>query len=247
MLMLTNQERAQQGLQGLAMDETLSTIAREHSLGMAAQGFISHDLPSGDLKTRMSRGGYSYQVVRENVASSHNVINAQNALMDSPPHKQNILAADVQRVGIGVVRCPPPYEKELYITEIFATPREEYQPDDVQEALLNRVDDLRRLGAGSLIPDPALEKLASDSVSSLDFPVAKEMLQTVLADSATKLRQAGRTERINANVQLLHDPKNLDLRIGIGQQAGSFGTAVRRVIDSRNESAFLVLTLMGID
>jgi uncharacterized protein YkwD len=249
MFMMTNEERAQQGLRDLVPDDALSAIAREQSRGMATQGFISHNLPSGDLQTRLNRGGYFYQIVRENVASSHSIEHAQNALMYSPPHKQNILAADVQRVGIGIVRCPPPYENEIYITEIFAAPREEYRPADMQEALRNRMNDLRRLGVGSLRPDPDLEKLASESVASLDATAGTERLQDLLADSANKLQKSGRPvpAHISANIQLLHNPKNFDLHIGIGQQAGSFGTGIRQVIDSRKQSAFVVLTLMEIE
>jgi len=249
LLALTNQNRLRQGLEALTLDEALIRIAREHSAGMAQQGFISHELPSGDLKTRMTSKGYRYLAARENVASARSVVNAQNALMQSPAHKDNILAADVTRVGIGIVRCLPPYEKELYITEIFASPREDYQPAEVHKTLLSRVEDLRRNGDGVLIADPLLERLASDSVLSLNVPVQKEELRNVVANSAGELHRNGRTEisRVDVNVQLLHDPKNLNLvnQARTGHQARMFGTAVRQIVDSRNEPAFLVLTLIG--
>lgn len=125
LLRLTNQQRIRQGLQALAPDSSLMQIAREHSRGMAQQGFISHDQPSGDLKVRMNRAGYLYQVVRENVASAQTISKAQSALIKSSPHISNILAKDVSRVGIGIARLQPPLDKHLYITEIFAAPRNE--------------------------------------------------------------------------------------------------------------------------
>ena len=70
MLALTNQHRIRNGLQALVMDEALSQIAREHSLGMSQQGYISHSQPSGNLKIRMSRAGYHYEIARENVATA---------------------------------------------------------------------------------------------------------------------------------------------------------------------------------
>jgi hypothetical protein len=249
LLILTNQHRMQQGLHVLSPDNSLVRIAREHSLGMARQGYISHDLPAGNLQTRMGLGGYIYEVARENVASARNVAYAQNALLESPAHKRNILATDVDRVGIGIARCAPPFENQLFITEIFASPREEYQPAAVQDELLNRVKDLRESGAGSLVPDPMLEKLASDSVQSLHVPVSRQEIRSLLAASAGELQKNGRMEiaRVNAAVQLVRDPKNLNIpnQGYIGQQARMFGTAVRRVVDSRNQPAFLVLTLIG--
>ena len=83
---------------------------------------------------------------------------AQRALIESPEHDNNILADDVTRVGIGIAHCPDPLSRKLYITEIFAIPREEYQPESVQETLISRIDDLRQNGAGSMIPNPELEE-----------------------------------------------------------------------------------------
>jgi len=249
LLTLTNKNRVLQGLHALTPDEALVRIAREHSVGMARQGFISHELPFGDLKVRMSSGGYRYLTARENVATASSILYAQNALMQSPPHKENILAPDVDRIGIGIVRCPPPYDKELYITEIFASPREEHRPIEVEETLLSRVDELRKNGAGSLIPEPLLGKLAGESILSLNVPVQKEELRTLVANSAGTLLKNGKTEisRVDVNVQLLRDPKNLNIvnQGRIDQEARMFGSAIRQVVDSRNEPAFLVLTLIG--
>jgi hypothetical protein len=213
---------------------------------MAAQGFISHVLPSGDLKSRMSVGGYRYKAVRENVASSSSLSWAYNALLESPVHRENILAGDVNRVGIGIVRCQPPYEKEIFITEIFASPYEEHQPQEIQDVLLSQIEGLRKNGAGTLVADPLLEKLASDSAQAFDLSAPSEDFRGMVANSTAELQRNG-FSKVNVNVQLLRDPKNL--KIGSkgdpGLKARGFGSAIRQVVDSGNEPAFLVLTLIG--
>ena len=73
LLTLTNRQRILKGIQPLISDNVLTQIAREHSYEMAKQGFISHDLPSGDLKTRMYRAGYSFEIARENLARARSV------------------------------------------------------------------------------------------------------------------------------------------------------------------------------
>jgi len=246
LLRLTNQQRISQGLKPLVADDSLTQIARAHSYEMAQQGFISHDKPSGDLKTRMDRAGYSYGVVRENVACARTVLIAQNLLIDSTPHKNNILAGDVTRVGIGIARYSPSSDRHLYITEIFADPRGKYSPAAVQNLALNRVNALRsRGGLPSIQPDALFENLALRHISALKLPVKREELQRLLADSAGELISEGRTElsRLDVAVQLLHNPQNISIPDQAG--AGMFGTAVRRVTDSHNQSAFLVLTLIG--
>ncbi len=247
LLMLTNQYRIRQGLKMLSPDDALIRIAREHSQGMAQQGFISHDQPSGNLKTRMNRAGYLYEVVRENVASAQTITWAQNALVASPGHAENILANDITRVGIGIVRLPPPFHKRLYITEIFAYPRDPYKPYMVHSLLENRVEELRQEGIGSFLPDPEFEKLASRSVLSLRVPFNREDLRNLLAASAQELQEKADLSRLEINVQLLRNPKNLRIPASAREgQAKMYGSAVRQVTDDQNEVAFLVLTLIGI-
>jgi len=249
LLTLTNQHRIGQGLQPLAQDEALAQIARSHSTGMAQQGFISHHLPSGNLKERMNRAGYRHEIARENVANAPTVYMAQDALVASPGHERNILAKDVSRVGIGVVRRGPPDHEELYITEIFASPREEYQLAAVRDMVVSRVNELAYENGGEFVlPDPALEKLASLSVLSVDMPFKREQLQRLLADSAAELRNEGvpPLSQVGLDVQLVYNPKNLKVPKQVREgQARTFGTAVRQVVDRGNQPAFLVLTLIG--
>ncbi len=249
LLALTNEHRIRRGLPPLILDFKLAQIARQHSEGMAIQGFISHSLPSGDLRLRMARAGYSHEVARENVATAPSIINAQNALTRSPKHEDNILAKDVDRVGIGIARCPLPYGRQLYITEIFARPREEYRAEMVEETLVSRVEELRRNGAGAMFPDPILDQLASRSLHSINVPYRKEELQKALMASTLELPEIEKRalSRVQANVQLLHNPKNLSLPNNAQDgQARAYGSAIRQVTDDQNQSAFLVLTLIGI-
>lgn len=249
LLAIVNRERIQQALQPLEMDEELMRLARDHSQEMAQQGFISHDLPSGNLQARMSRAGYLYEVARENVASSQTIVGANQALLNSPPHKENIMAADVTRVGIGVIRRPSSCGHYLYITQVFATPREAYQPETVQNILENRIQDLRQNGSGAMDPDPLLEKLASRSLLSLRTPYDRTELRDLLAVSANELQESGSTglSQLQVSVQVLHNPKNLSIPASSrGGRARKYGAAVRQITDNRNQPAFLVLTLLGI-
>lgn len=137
LLMLTNQQRVREGLKELVPDAALTQIAREHSHGMAQIGYISHDQPSGNLELRLRRAGYLYEVVRENIACARTISMAQSLMIDSPQHKNNILAADVTRVGIGVARYKLPFDNQIYITELFAVPRKKYPSNVVQNLPVN--------------------------------------------------------------------------------------------------------------
>ena len=249
LLLLTNQHRMIQGLPELVLDETLMQIAREHSAGMAQQGFISHSLPLGDLRSRMTKAGYPHEIARENVASAPSVGIAQSALTDSPDHEENILANDVTRIGIGIAHCPDPFSRQLFITEIFAAPRQEYPSESVQEMVAPRVDEMRQNGAGSMYLDPALEKMASLSLESISMPYSKEELRDVLSASTKELRSDAGAElaKVQVNVQLVHNPNKVSIpNYAPEGRARSYGAAVRQIRDSQDQSAFLVLTLIGV-
>lgn len=249
LLKSVNQEREMHGLHPLELDEALMHLARDHSSEMALQGFISHKQPSGDLKTRMNRAGYLYEVAKENVASSQTVVRAHRALLNSPPHKNNILSADVTRIGIGIVEIPSPCGHLLYITQLFATPRDAYKPEMLQTVLDDRINDLREKGHGSMAPDPLLDKLASRSLLSLKTPYDRTDLRNLLAASANELQENGENglSQLQVSVQLLHNPKNLSIAPSKREgRAGKYGSAIRQITDNQNQPAFLVLTLFGI-
>jgi uncharacterized protein YkwD len=249
LLALVNRQRIQQGLQALTLDDALTGIAREHSHGMIRQGFISHDRPSGSLKARMAKAGYLYEVVRENVASAQTVAKAHTALLKSPTHKNNILARDVTRIGIGIIPCRQTCCRQIYITEVFADPRDEYEPAMVQTMLENRINELRQNGGGSFQSNSALEKMASRSLQSLDIHYKKEDLKNLAAVSAYELREDDRAQlsRVEIDVQLVRNPENLSIPVlKRDGQAHMYGSAVRKITDSQNQTAFLVLALIGI-
>jgi hypothetical protein len=249
LLAILNQERIRHGLSPLDADEALSRVARDHSQDMARQGFLSHDLPSGNLQVRLNHAGYIYEAARENLASARTVVKAHNALLQSPSHKINILATDVTRVGIGIVRYSHPCDGYLYVTEIFATPREKYEPSMVQNLLENRVKEIRQRGGGEMDPDPLLDALASSSLQSLNVRYDKTELRNILAASASEWQKNGTAglSRLEVNVQLVHNPKNLSVPASTREgRAQAYGSAVRQVVDDQNQPAFLVLTLLGI-
>jgi uncharacterized protein YkwD len=248
LLAITNRDRLERGLPPLTFDKALMQIAREHAMGMAQQGFISHDQPSGDLQTRMRRYRYYYETARENVASARTVLKAHEALLNSPKHKDNILAADVTRIGIGIAQYPSLCDKHLYITEVFATPLEIYDLSTVQDFLINRVKELSQPGAGEMHLDPLLDKIASRSLDSLSVPYNQEELRSLLSASARELQENGKNElaRLQVVVQLIRNPKNLNIPATIHHnQDQMYATAVRPIFDDQNHPAFIVLTLIG--
>lgn len=104
MLQLVNRERAQEGLEGLTMDNPLREVAQAHAKDMVARGYFSHFTPEGKSPfDRMAEADIHYSFAGENLAFAPSVDLAMQGLMQSPGHRANILSPNFKRVGIGVI------------------------------------------------------------------------------------------------------------------------------------------------
>jgi hypothetical protein len=93
-----NAARSSSGAPALHSDAALAGYARVHSQAMAAQGSIYHS-STADLTPYLPS---DWKMWGENVGVGGTCAALFDAFMGSPPHKQNLLNADFQYVGIGV-------------------------------------------------------------------------------------------------------------------------------------------------
>jgi len=100
---LTNQERANHGLEPLEIDPQLSEVAEAKSNDMAENGYFSHNSPTyGSPFDMMHSFGVDYQTAGENIARGQST--AQQVVdgwMNSPGHRANILSPDFTHIGVG--------------------------------------------------------------------------------------------------------------------------------------------------
>ncbi|GMW03779.1 MAG: hypothetical protein AMXMBFR84_49130 [Candidatus Hydrogenedentota bacterium] len=101
-----NSHRTSNGLNALAMNESLREVARKHSQDMAARNFFDHVNPDGaDPGDRMSDAGIAFSVAAENIAWNNFPDPAATAVsgwIASPDHLANIMTAGFTQTGMGV-------------------------------------------------------------------------------------------------------------------------------------------------
>jgi uncharacterized protein YkwD len=103
MLVLLNRARAENGLEPLAVDETIRAVARTYAATMFQQGFFAHVDQDGHTPfDRMRAGNVTFGAAGENLALAPTVQIAHDGLMNSPGHRANILNPRYRRIGIGV-------------------------------------------------------------------------------------------------------------------------------------------------
>lgn len=118
---LVNAIRWRNHLSLLAWDGKIAGTARTHSEDMAQNGYFDHiNLQGLSPFDRMTRDGISYRVAGENIAyGQFNAIFVHEAWLNSLGHRQNVLYADFQRLGVGVAFSN---SGQPYYTQNFYTP-----------------------------------------------------------------------------------------------------------------------------
>ena len=118
---LTNAARIVHGLSILTYDESVSETARKHSEDMATHNYFNHENLEGESPfDRMEEDGLSFSYAGENLAYGQaSSIFAHEGLMNSKGHRNNILSADFENLGVGAAfnKEDTPYYTENFFTK----------------------------------------------------------------------------------------------------------------------------------
>jgi uncharacterized protein YkwD len=113
-----NRYRETQGLPLVAVDRLLARAALLHARDMAQRKFFGHTSPDGkSLPDRLDSVGFRWTVAAENIAFDEDAPHANAALLQSAPHRANILDPRVQKIGVAALGVG--VNAVLYV-EVFA-------------------------------------------------------------------------------------------------------------------------------
>lgn len=117
LLQLANERRREAGVPPLRASENLRRAAREHARLMVERRQLSHQFDGErSLLPRLRDSGVPLDSVGENVAYHASVERAFDALMHSPPHRQNLLDPGFNVAGMAAVWS----KGRLYVVQDFA-------------------------------------------------------------------------------------------------------------------------------
>ncbi len=115
-------------LSPLKVNPLLCKVARQHSLNMARQEKMSHELDGKKVKDRVTEAGYDYRKIGENLAMSSGESEApasppadiHKMWMESKGHRANILDPKYTEVGVSMALSK---KGTYYYTMVFGVPR----------------------------------------------------------------------------------------------------------------------------
>jgi uncharacterized protein YkwD len=124
LLDLTNQERKKREVPPLRLSLRLCQVARDHAANMARQEKMEHTLDGKTPLDRLRVAGYNFARGGENIAAGDPEASLPAAVMkvwmESPGHRDNILAPVFTEIGLGMARDSA---GRIYYAQVFARPR----------------------------------------------------------------------------------------------------------------------------
>ncbi len=121
---LTNEDRADSGLEELSVNPVLEEAARLKAEHMAENSYFAHVSPDGiDPWYWFYRVGYNFVEAGENLAV--NFVDSEDvsqAWMDSPLHRANIMNGDFTEIGIAAVEGKYKGKKTIFVVQMFGKP-----------------------------------------------------------------------------------------------------------------------------
>ncbi len=251
MAQLVNADRAKAGLPPFAFDERLADVARAHSMDMRDHGFFKHESPNtGLLEDRMMVAGYLALEMRENLAQAPTVDKAEENLMKSPGHHENLMATSVSHIGIGIVKGGGGDPRVLTITQVFAKPTELDTPAAVEEKVMAALAKARSSrGLPPLAPHDMLQGLAEDNVDTLPDDVPESAVKTVgeTVSSELNAQQGHGLVSIRIVAQAFFNGDEFSVSdAALDPRTTAFGLTTAKAIDGKGRPRVKVLLLLGM-
>lgn len=124
---LTNESRKIFGLNTLKANSVLNHAAQEKANDMAAKGYFAHNSPDGRAPWDFIKAaGYEYVMAGENLAVNfYEAESVEQAWMDSPSHKANILNKNFEEIGIGIAEGQYGGRTSIFVVQMFGVPTSE--------------------------------------------------------------------------------------------------------------------------
>lgn len=182
-----NKSRDLAGVPPLRIEESLRLAARAHAQRMVATEELEHQL-SGEpsLMQRIAlvsspAGGIKLDRAGENIAYANSAPDVNQALMRSPPHRQNLLDREFNVAGIAAI-----WNKgRLYVVQDFAHELPSYSPQQSGRSVSRAIDEVRQQ-AGL----PELAQLSPANLDEAACALAKESVPNAhLLSTAYKNRR----------------------------------------------------------
>lgn len=206
----TNDFRKQHDRQPLTESKSLNKAARQFAAYMAEHEKYGHQADGKTPAQRAKEAGYAYCVIRENIAYRRNPNEVTSEKLtetfvsgwvDSPEHRENMLAETITEVGVGVANSGPGV---YYAVQLFGRP----ESASIEIEITNQSGEKKLLRSASNGNSDTIEMPPRTLLKMTRcFPVTLSVLQDGKASSELNIRSSSKLI-INADGDLEQQESN---------------------------------------
>ena len=204
---LTNTSRSESGLSALTWNDALARAAQAKADDMLAKGYFSHTSPDGRLPWDfITVQGYNYLTAGENLAEGFvEAETTEEAWMNSPGHRANILNKNFQEIGVGISDGKYQGQRTIFVVQMFGTPMEQPikildTPTQVKTTVTSPTDKTS---------DPVAQPVATAPVKVVERPVTPSSTPVVVDEKLAAPAQPTPLGISNARVLVNGDQVNI--------------------------------------
>lgn len=123
---LTNQDRINSGVGKLTWNTNLEKAAKLKAEDMLKNGYFAHTSPTGITPWFwLKEANYNFVYAGENLAVDFTEsVNVENAWLNSPKHRENVLNSNFTEIGIATVDGIFEGKQTTFVVEFFGKPSE---------------------------------------------------------------------------------------------------------------------------
>jgi hypothetical protein len=182
LLLYTNQERLNKGLNSLQLNPVLSMAAEQKAHDMFEDNYWAHIAPDGRTPWDfIVSEGYAYTYAGENLArdfaDSKGVV---TAWMNSPSHRDNVLRSQYEEIGFAIVNGKLEGNETTLVVQMFGTPRQ-HKPEISSSFISVSASESAEVAA--VLPSPAIISPVQ-SARTQHYPSAWSVQKPVLDEAS---------------------------------------------------------------
>lgn len=190
LLRMLNETRATAGLPPLTIDARAEAVAMAHSEDMVAHDFTGHESPTtGSPADRVHAAGLHSGLVLENIGRGYSAREIHDGLVASPGHRANLVNADANVVGIGVVADGSDGRTAFVATEVFLRFAQPIDVTAAPQTVLDAINHARTARGASVVSmEPNLQQAAQDAANAF-FATPTMTTQDAVDQASTAMRR----------------------------------------------------------
>jgi uncharacterized protein YkwD len=187
---LANEDRADLGLKELAINDKLVTAANLKASDMADKSYFAHVSPEGKTPWYwIGQAGYAYIYAGENLAVNFDESkDVENAWMNSPTHKANIVNNKYTEIGIATAEGMYKGEKTIFVVQMFGSPKKSVVLQGIEDTLAPKVAEASEI-VPVVKPKPSNPPTSSDGQVTEAVVTPAPKPQTVVLGADTDIEQ----------------------------------------------------------